>query len=181
MVESGPRASGGALRIPSIEEVPAMVKGPIGSYWRRWEPTRKYPTCQEFVEAMVPKIVIQISSKLHTFRGEAQFTTWSFRIVHNACEDERRKVERELTIVEMPEHLKAASFDPDVKLLFEQRFGSLFQDDQKIALLYAATGNTAEVARQLNRPCTTVKSRLTRVIKPALEDVWKMLRIRSGR
>lgn len=43
------------------------------------------------------QVFLKIFAKLEMFRGEAEFTTWLYRITINACLDERRKTRRFLS------------------------------------------------------------------------------------
>ena len=63
-------------------------------------------------EAQAKDVTQQVFLKLIThidqFRGDARFTTWLYRIVINACKDERRKRRRFIFFSEKPEMVELA-------------------------------------------------------------------------
>ncbi|REJ33880.1 MAG: RNA polymerase subunit sigma-24 [Bacillota bacterium] len=46
-------------------------------------------------EDVAQDVFLRVYRSLHTFRGDASFTTWLFRITHNVCNDYRRRMQRE--------------------------------------------------------------------------------------
>jgi RNA polymerase sigma-70 factor, ECF subfamily len=48
----------------------------------------------EAAEDVTQQVFLKIYQKIGDFRGDAEFTTWLYRITVNACLDERRKMRR---------------------------------------------------------------------------------------
>jgi len=46
------------------------------------------------------QIFLKLMSRINQFRGDSEFTTWLYRLVINACHDERRKKQRFLPLAE---------------------------------------------------------------------------------
>jgi len=49
---------------------------------------------EELAKDVTQQVFLKIFTSLESFRGEAEFTTWLYRITVNACLDERRKTRR---------------------------------------------------------------------------------------
>ena len=49
---------------------------------------------REMAEDVTQQVFLKIFGKIRDFRGDAEFTTWLYRITVNACVDEQRKTRR---------------------------------------------------------------------------------------
>ncbi len=111
--------------------------------------------------------------KLHTFRGDAAFTTWLHRVTVNACYDSlRRKKRRPLLRVvtdddedrpepslPAPDHADRVILSVDVARALDQ-----VAEEFRVALVMADVQDLPyeEIARVLDVPVGTVKSRVFR-------------------
>ncbi len=111
--------------------------------------------------------------KLHTFRGDAAFTTWLHRVAVNACYDSLRRKRRRpmLQIVTEGEgehsepSLPAPDHADDVALSVDvARALQAVPEDFRVALVMADVGDLPyeEISRVLDVPVGTVKSRVFR-------------------
>jgi RNA polymerase sigma-70 factor, ECF subfamily len=111
--------------------------------------------------------------KLHTFRGDAAFTTWLHRVTVNACYDSLRRKRRQpmLRIVSDEEDDRTESSQPapdhaDEVVLSVDVAAALLEvpEDFRVALVMADVQDLPydEIARALDVPVGTVKSRVFR-------------------
>jgi RNA polymerase sigma-70 factor (ECF subfamily) len=108
---------------------------------------------------------------LSGFRGQARFTTWLYRIVHNLCLNRLPGLRRELLQTEPLEDVLANS-DPGPADLFEAREQVAFLQAQLdrlpekyqlvLTLRYLQHLSYAEVAAALDVPMGTVKTHIHR-------------------
>lgn len=104
--------------------------------------------------------------RLGSFRFEARFTTWLYRIAFNAWQSERRK-SREILLGEdeaLPEQAAAAD-GPDAgeRLDLERALATLSDAERAaIAACYAADLSHGEAAVALGIPLGTVKTQILR-------------------
>jgi RNA polymerase sigma-70 factor, ECF subfamily len=57
---------------------------------------------------VVQQVFVKLMTHVDRFRGDAEFTTWLYRIVVNACADERRKRRRLIFFSERPQIVEVA-------------------------------------------------------------------------
>lgn len=107
---------------------------------------------------------------LSTFRNDAEFATWLYRITYNACLDELRRNERRPVPVDASDELwdrRASTPDPDAAVSASDRAARILAAipvDQRVAvvLIDGEGVELAEAAALLDVPPGTVASRLSR-------------------
>jgi RNA polymerase sigma-70 factor (ECF subfamily) len=104
--------------------------------------------------------------RLATFRFEARFSTWLYRIAFNAWQSERRKT-REVLLGEdeaVPEPEAAPQgAGPEDRLDLERALATLSDGERAaVAACYAADLSHEEAARALGIPLGTVKTHILR-------------------
>ena len=124
---------------------------------------------REIAEDVTQQVFLKIFGKIGDFRGDAEFTTWLYRITVNACVDEQRKGRRFFPLENFFGEFRARK-TPDEK--FEQRevsgavqkaIGELRPKFRlPILLKYSEDLSYAEIAKALNCSIGTIASRLNR-------------------
>ncbi len=123
---------------------------------------------------------IKIYSSLSSFRGDASFSTWLFKIVSNMCLDELRR-RRRRSFVSLDEPLRQEDGDlprqmPDVRMnpenevekrhiqaMVHRAILSLTEDHRMVIVLRDLQGfSYDEIAEMMDCSLGTVKSRLNR-------------------
>jgi RNA polymerase sigma-70 factor (ECF subfamily) len=122
-------------------------------------------------EDVTQEAFVRVWRGLSSFRGQARFTTWLYRIVHNLCLNRLPGLQRELLQAEPLEEV-LASPDPSPADLFDARERLAFlhaQLDQLpekyrlvLTLRYLQHLSYDEVAAVLNVPMGTVKTHIHR-------------------
>jgi RNA polymerase sigma-70 factor (ECF subfamily) len=132
-----------------------------------------YRVLGDYAEAedMTQEAFVRVWRGLSGFRGQAQFTTWLYRIVHNLCLNRLPGLRRELLQTEPLEEVLA---DPGLSPT------DLFDTQERLALLHAQLDRLpekyrlvltlrylqhlsyAEVAAALDMPMGTVKTHIHR-------------------
>ncbi len=134
---------------------------------------------------------VRVFNSIHTFRGDANFTTWIYRIVTNVYLDERKKSKshRQTSLdeyIELDENSVSRQIEDDTphpdEVVEEKERDSALQkainelpDYQRIivTLYHLKHVSYEEIAEMLNLPIGTVKSRLNRsrlALKEKLEN-----------
>jgi RNA polymerase sigma-70 factor (ECF subfamily) len=132
-----------------------------------------YRVLGDYAEAedVTQEAFLRVWRGLSGFRGQARFTTWLYRIVHNLCLNRLPGLRRELLQIEPPEEILAnpAPSPPD---LFDARERLAFLHAQLdrlpekyrlvLTLRYLQEFSYAEIAAALDVPMGTVKTHLHR-------------------
>lgn len=142
---------------------------------------------KEEVEDLVQDVYIRAWKALPAYRGDASPMTWLYRIAINAGRDAiaRRQVDRKRTVSEPDDviELRPAAHDPQRDMLtreenaaLEAAIAELPEDRREIILLADIEGmSMEEIARVLDAPQGTVKSRLHRARETLRELVKRRL------
>ncbi len=124
---------------------------------------------REIAEDITQAVFLKIFVKIRDFRGDAELTTWIYRMTVNACIDEQRKTRRFFSLENFFGEFRTRK-TPDEK--FEQReisgavqkaIGELKPKFRlPILLKYSEDLSYQEIAKVLNCSIGTVSSRLNR-------------------
>lgn len=124
---------------------------------------------KEIAEDITQQVFLKIFNKIENFRGDAEFTTWIYRMTVNACIDEQRKTRRFFSIENFFGEFRIRK-TPDEK--FEQR--EISDEVQNaiatlkpkfrlpILLKYSEGLSYEEIAEILECSAGTIASRLNR-------------------
>jgi len=136
---------------------------------------------------------IRVFNSISTFRGDANFSTWLYRIITNVYLDERKKAKSHLhtpldDYIELEENAVARQIEdsgPGPEDIVEQKERhDLIQDAIQslpdyqrimVVLYHAESKSYEEIAEIMNLPIGTVKSRLNRA-RLALREKLEPLR-----
>lgn len=142
------------------------------------------------------EVFLLLLRKLHSFRGEAKFSTWLYRVAMNACHDYARRTRRHVSLAdspgeEMPEmeqRLPDENLDSpetsmereEVRRRVQEAITRLPHKFKQVIFLHDISGyDYKEVAEILGINLGTVKSRLNRArnrLAAELEDYWEQSR-----
>lgn len=127
----------------------------------------------EDAQDVTQEIYLRVWRALPSFRGEAKFTTWLYRLAVNTCLNKRRQLRAQLNIVEDDGvwlFLQAAEKDPLTVALDKERAARLWAAVERlpekyrlvINLFYQQQRSYQEIAEILSLPIGTVKAHLNR-------------------
>lgn len=139
------------------------------------------------------EVFLLLLRKLHSFRGEAKFSTWLYRVTLNACRDHARRNRQHLSLSESPaedlpeleERLADTKSDsPDdeverveVRKVVQEAIARMPFKFREVIYLHDIRGfDYKEVAEILDISLGTVKSRLNRArnrLARELRDYWE--------
>jgi RNA polymerase sigma factor (sigma-70 family) len=139
---------------------------------------------REDAEEVAQDAFIKAFAALHTFQGEARFTTWLYRIVFNAAVSSRRKKRIQTHDVEdyVWEQV-GGSTDADPLLAAEQKkylaqaMSKLSEDDvSMITLFYLKELSLEEISTITGIEAKTAKVKLFRARKRLADEMHKLLK-----
>ncbi|MBE0447261.1 MAG: sigma-70 family RNA polymerase sigma factor [Actinobacteria bacterium] len=120
---------------------------------------------------LTQEIFIHLYKKLVSFRGDAAFSTWLYRLATNYCKDWFRKESRRVPILEIDEAVLSDGGAGPSQLYEQKELQELVQsailalpEDQRIAIILRDLRgyNYEDIANITDVPVGTVKSRLAR-------------------
>lgn len=131
---------------------------------------------------------VRVWEALSSFRGDASFSTWIYRITMNVCLDELRRRKKEpLSLTEedddggpagerdMPDlsdEPASSAEQRELQELVHEAIGRLSEDFRAVIVLYDLQGlSYQEISDALEIPLGTVKSRLNRARKALREEM----------
>lgn len=139
---------------------------------------------------LTQEIFIHLHKKLISFRGEAAFSTWLYRLAINYCRDWLRKESRRMPSTEIDESvLQDSGIGPsqlyeqkELQSLVQSAILSLPESQRIVIILHDIQGyNYQDIADITDVPVGTVKSRLARarlklaeLLAPAVEQHGKL-------
>lgn len=119
------------------------------------------------VDDAVQDVFVRVWQKLHTFSGQAAFSTWLHRVAVNLIirRRQRRSVHRERFVAEAPELATAAGprTRPDLRVALEQAVGRLPAGAREVFVLHDMEGyKHEEIGTMLGVDPGTSRSQLHR-------------------
>jgi RNA polymerase sigma-70 factor (ECF subfamily) len=117
------------------------------------------------------QVFLKLFSKIDQFQGASKFSTWLYRIVANACEDERRKTKRLVPISTRPETGPMETKRPQEERVYRREIAASVRDAISelspklrlpILLRYVEGLSYEEIADTLGCSKGTVASRMNR-------------------
>ncbi len=129
-----------------------------------------YTRGEEQRKDLFQEILIQLWRSYPSFRGDAKFTTWMYRISLNVALQQVRKrkkslqkVEISTRILELPEAIQSNEFDgAEIKLLYKA-IDQLNDVEKGIVLLYLEEEENEEIARIMGITPNYVRVKLHRI------------------
>lgn len=136
-------------------------------------------------EDMAQEVFVRAWRSLPTFRGQAQFRTWLYRIVTNVCYNRLPKLKRQMAAADADERLELADRQPSV----EAQVGSAEMSQQLawaigtlpekyrllITLRHVQGMSYGDIADTLDMPLGSVKTgifRARKLLRDRLEPYW---------
>lgn len=127
----------------------------------------------EEAQDMVQEAYVRVWRALPGFRGEAQFTTWIYRIAVNTCLNRKRQLRAQLRVVDNEDTLRGLeSGEPDALAMTmdEETRRSIWAAVDNLAdkyrlvitLFYQEQLSYQQIAELLSLPLGTVKAHLNR-------------------
>jgi len=134
------------------------------------------------------EVFVLLLRKLGSFRGEAKFSTWLYRVSLNACHDHARRLRRHVSLSESPgedlpemeQRLADEGLDSpelslektEVRNMVQEAITRLPHKFKEVIFLHDISGyNYKEVAEILDISLGTVKSRLNRARNRLAEEL----------
>lgn len=134
-------------------------------------------------EDVAQDVLVRLAAALPGFRGDAELSTWVYRVTLNLCRDHLRRRRRRAADVRLEaavgEAALTASGSPEVELDTERMRGHVraaigrLPEDQReaITLRYVSELSYEEIARATGTPKGTVASRVFRALKKLGRDL----------
>lgn len=137
---------------------------------------RQIVTCHEEAEEIVQDIFMKAFTKLSSFKGDARFSTWIFRIAYNTAISAKRKkrnesyFDDEKTLDNIPDEEIGDFFDDDTDeqmiLKLQEAIKQLPPDEKMLITLFYIEGKSVdEMGAIANLSTSNVKVKLFRIRK----------------
>lgn len=122
---------------------------------------------QAAAEDVTQEVFLRVFTHIGQFRGEADFATWLYRMVANACIDELRKRRRLVPLDTLPERATAShEAESETREAVHSALAELSPELRSAVLLkYFEELSYDEMAEVLDCPKGTIASRLHRGLK----------------
>lgn len=124
---------------------------------------------QESAKDVTQQVFLKIYTSLDAFRGDAEFTTWLYRITVNACVDEQRKSRRFVFLTDFFREFRAKRTQDETVQRREiadevQKAIATLKTEFRLPILLKYVENLSyeEIAKILDCSMGTVASRLNR-------------------
>ena len=99
---------------------------------------------------------MKVHRSIHTYNGQASFSTWVYRILVNTCTDTQRSRQRQTE--ELSENLTGRETNVSLRIALERALASLSERHRTVFLLAEVEGFMhSEIAAILNIPLGTSK------------------------
>ncbi len=118
-------------------------------------------------EDVTQEVFLRVFTRIGQFRGEAEFATWLYRLVANACVDEQRRQKRYVSLDTLPEQASVRREEEcETRETVRTALAELSPELRSAVLLkYFEDLSYDEMAQVLDCPKGTVASRLHRGLK----------------
>ncbi len=117
-----------------------------------WNMLRNHQDAEDAVQ----DTFLKVQRGIHTYNGQAAFSTWVFRILVNTCTDTQRSRQRQTE--DLPENLTGHEPNVPLRIALGRALAQLTEKHRAVFLLAEAEGFThAEIATILNIPLGTSK------------------------
>jgi RNA polymerase sigma-70 factor, ECF subfamily len=147
----------------AINELLALIEPRVMRLCSRMLP------CKQDAEEACQDALLRVATKIDTFRGGSKFTTWLYTVAGNSARSTYRSLKRrsvEQPVDEMPTHADPrttsviAGSRIDLLEALEAMEASRPELVEPLVLRDIAQLEYADIARQLDQPLGTVKSRI---------------------
>ena len=147
----------------AINELLALIEPRVMRLCSRMLP------CKQDAEEACQDALLRVATKIDTFRGGSKFTTWLYTVAGNSARSTYRSLKRrsvEQPVDEMPTHADPrttsviAGSRIDLLEALETMEASRPELVEPLVLRDIAQLDYADIARQLDQPLGTVKSRI---------------------
>ena len=147
----------------AINELLALIEPRVMRLCARMLP------CKQDAEEACQDALLRVATKIDTFRGGSKFTTWLYTVAGNSARSTYRSLKRrsvEQPVDEMPTHADPrttsviAGSRIDLLEALETMEASRPELVEPLVLRDIAQLEYADIARQLDQPLGTVKSRI---------------------
>jgi RNA polymerase sigma-70 factor, ECF subfamily len=147
----------------AINELLALIEPRVMRLCSRMLP------CKQDAEEACQDALLRVATKIDTFRGGSKFTTWLYTVAGNSARSTYRSLKRrsvEQPVDEMPTHADPrttsviAGSRIDLLEALETMEASRAELVEPLVLRDIAQLEYADIARQLDQPLGTVKSRI---------------------
>lgn len=145
---------------------------------------RRYLADEQHAEDVTQEVFLRVFRKLASFRGDARFSTWLFRVTLNGCKNKRRSLERHQRFDPLRFREERVDFEGPPERLIDDQLLQLridlaleqLTEEQRALLLLKAKGELSyrEIGDMLGQSENQVRGKLYRARKAfrsALEDV----------
>ena len=155
------RAAGGDTA--ALDQLLALIEPRVMRICARMLP------CRQDAEEACQDALLRVATKIDTFRGGSKFTTWLYTVAGNSARTTYRSLKRrsvESPVDELPTHADPrttsviAGSRIDLLEALETMEASRPELVEPLVLRDIAQLDYAEIARQLDQPLGTVKSRI---------------------
>lgn len=141
----------------------------------------RYTNRRDTSEDLVQEVFFRILKYRHTFRGEAPFAAWMYRLARNAANDHFKKSKNESSIDDLPERNEPVSTMDDAMHIREQStnleiaLSNLSPDKREVLILSRFQDmKYEEIGEILECPVGTVKARVHYALKDLREEYFKL-------
>lgn len=132
-------------------------------------------------EDVVQEAFLQVFRTIRTFRGDASFYSWLYRIVLNLCLDRRRRQGGRIIVpLDEEQEREAAEGAWETRLQVDALLARL-GDQQRVTLVMREVAGLSyeEIARELKIPVGTVRSRLS-AAREQFRRMWERMEAESA-
>ena len=128
---------------------------------------------QSDAEEVVSESIFRAYQHLNTLKNKNAFQAWILRIVHNTSVELIRKIEKIISVEELPVTAEINHPDYTTKLTLQDAVASLNQPYRTVVVLfYYEDFSTAKIAQITNTSIVTVRKQLSRARK-MLREILK--------